>query len=81
MSWFPGMTRSGRFERAQELRRTLLLLTAVPMSQIPSGENDLRVGGPNERNQVGLHLRLLVRSRVKVGNVQHTERRHRAGRL
>ncbi len=46
----PGNDDERPLERAQQLRRALLLLTSVPVSQIPRGQDDLRVGGPNERN-------------------------------
>ena len=81
MSWFPGTTTSGRSSDRRSRGRPLLLLGLVAVGEIAGDEDDLGVGPLHELDQIGLHLRLLVRSRMEVGNVQQPEVRHRAGRL
>ena len=68
-------------ERAQEPGGPLLLLRLVAVGEVAGREDDLRVGPLHQLDQIGLDLRLLVRPRVKVGNVQQPEVWHRAGRL
>ena len=81
MSWFPGTTTSGRSSERRSARRARLLLGLVAVRQIARREDDLRVGALHQRDEIGLDLRLFARSRMEVGNVQHAEGWHRAGRL
>ena len=71
----------GALERVKEARRPRLLLGLVAVREIARREDDLGVGALHQRDEIGLDLRLFARSRMEVGNVQHAEGWHRAGRL
>ena len=77
----PGYDDERPLQRAQESRRPLLLLRLVPVGEIAGGEDDLGVGPLHQLDEIGLDLRLLVRPRMEVGDVQQPEVWHRAGRL
>ena len=77
----PGDDDERPLQRVQEAGRPLLLLRLVAVGEVAGDEDDLGVGPLHQLDQIGLHLRLLVRSRMEVGNVQQPEVRHRAGRL
>ena len=77
----PGDDDQRPLQRAQEPGRPLLLLGLVPVGEIAGREHDLRVGPLHQLDEIRLDLRLLVRSRVEVGNVEQPEVWHRAGRL
>jgi hypothetical protein len=68
-------------ERAEQACRPRLLLGPVAVRKIASCEDDLGISSLHECDEIGLDLRLFARSRMEIGNVQHAEVWHRAGRL
>ena len=70
MSWFPGMTRSGGPRERSSASRTLVLLGGVAVSQVAARDDQFGGELGDERPQVVLHLGLLTRARMEVGNLQ-----------
>jgi hypothetical protein len=58
-----------RPERAQQLRRTLELLRAPPVREIPRGDYELRVEPLYQPHQRPLDFALLMCARMQVGNM------------
>ena len=66
----PGDDQERRAEGAQQRGRALVLLGGVAVGQVAARDDELRGELGDERPQVVLHLGLLTRARMEVGNLQ-----------
>jgi hypothetical protein len=70
----------GRAERAEQGRRPLELLWAASVSEIARRDDELRLRSLHESCERPLDVRLLVCTRVEIGNMKET-RVHKRTRL
>ena len=66
----PGDDEERRAEGAQQRSGALVLLGGVAVSQVAARDDELGGELGDERPQVVLHLGLLTRARMEVGNLQ-----------
>ena len=66
----PGDDQERRAEGAQQRGRTLVLLGGVAVGQVAARDDELGGELGDERSQVILHLGLLTRAHMEVGNLQ-----------
>ena len=70
-----------RAERAEQAGRVVVLGRRVAVREVAADDDELGRGRVDERAQIPLDLRLLLRSCVEIRQLQDAYGRHRTGRL